>query len=122
MGWLILISALAVFGAVCLVWFLILWVMPEPEAGRMILSGEPGLQDNIHLRRHLTLGAMGLVPRPVTVVDLGLAEPERKWAENQPGVELWTKQRYLRYLETERERIDGTGNGDYPGCDQRRGV
>lgn len=122
MGWLILISALAVFGAVCLVCFLILWVMPAPEAGRMFLSGEPGLQDNILLRRYLTLRAMGLVPRPVTVVDLGLAEPERKWAENQPGVELWTKERYLRYLETERKRIDGTGNGDHPGCYQRRGV
>lgn len=122
MGWLIVISALAVFGFVCLVWLMVLWLLPEMGEGRMFLSGEPGIQDNCLLRRHLALQAMGLMSRPVTVVDLGLAAPERRWTENQPGIELWTKERYLRYLETERKRIDGTGNGDHPGCHQRRGV
>ena len=123
MGWLICFGAMAFFGALCMCWTLAGWLIPADGQGMIFCEGKPGVQENGLIRRYLFLWDLDLVRWTMVVVDLGLTDPERRWLERRcSGIILWTTEAYLRYLETERNRIDGTGNGDYPGRDQRRGL
>lgn len=123
MGWLICLTAMAFFGCVCMLWTLSGWFFAPDGQGMLFCDGNRGLQENRTLRRFLLLRDLGLIRWTLNVVDLDLREPERKWLRSRcAGVRLWTKEEYLGYLETERKRIDGTGNGYYTGRDQRCGI
>ena len=122
MGWLICFAAMAFFGAVCIMWTLLGWFFPTEGQAWIFCEGNPGVQENGLIRRYFLLRDLGLIRWSMIVVDLGISAPERRWLLGHNGIVLWTKEEYRLYLETERRRIDGAGNGDYPGRDQRRGL
>lgn len=119
MGWLVVMAVFAAFGlwVVLFAWFCI------PAAGEpqpvLFLDEKRIAGICVFPQRYLLARDLGF---RVVVVAATLTETERKKLENSVQIEIWSPEEYLRYLETERNRIAGTGNGDHPGRDQCRGI
>ena len=117
------LAVLAAFGALCALWAVLGWLLSGGEGAVLICRGFPGMTECGLIRRYLMLRGMGLLECPLIVVDVGLADPERRRLEAMGnGIELWGAEELLRRLEQERKQIDGTGNGNHSGRDRRRGV
>ena len=123
MGWILCIAVMAAFGAVCMIWALFGWMIPGSKGGIMVCFGTPGLPESAFFRRYLFLRNLGLLEIPLIIVDRGLSAPERRKLEHTyRGIELCGSEELSERLQLERKRIDGAGNGNYPGRDQRRGI
>ena len=123
LGWILCVAVMAAFGFLCMLWALLGWRMPESREGILVCFATPGFPERGFLRRYLFLRDIGLLDCPLLVVDRGLSAPERRKLEQlRWGIELCGLEDLSERLELERNRIDGTGNGNHPGRDQRRGV
>ncbi len=123
MGWILCIAVLASFGFLCMLWALLGWQLPGGREGVLVCFGTPGFPEQGMLRRYLFLRDLGLLESPMIVVDAGLSEPERRKLEQMHrGIELCPLESLSERLELERNRFDGTGNGNHSGRDQRRGI
>ena len=123
MGWMIVLGAMAAFGAICILRVLFGWMLPEFEDGILLISVSAGIPESFSIRRYVYLKELGLLNCTMLAVDLGLSETERKWLLQQNcGIEIVDPEDLNGRLELERNRIDRTGNGDHSGRDQRRGV
>jgi len=114
--------AMAVFVLLGL-WILLLWWLCTPLPGEkwpiLFLDGNSRAQTQDLMRQYGFVRNFGI--RLVIIAGEELKDAQN-WLESSVNAEIWTPEEYLRYLETERNRIAGTGNGDHPGRDQRRGL
>ena len=94
-AWYVVVGMLAAFGAFCALWTILGWLFPGGNGCVIVCVGEPGV--------------------PMIVLT---DEPGREY----PGMENCSWAELLPRLEWERNRFDGTGNGDYSGRDQCRGI
>ena len=112
MAEMVLLGALAAFGALCAAWLLLALRLPGDREGLMIYCWRRSAAGRGFVIRWRLQWDLGLVRGRLAVVDLGLTEEDRvflaRWGRN---VEIW---------KTETE--DGTGTGNYSGRDQRRGL
>ena len=105
-------GALAAFGALCALWAGLGWLLPSGRGCAVVCYGCP---DEGVLSRCRWLQALGLLTVPLIVVAEDGTQPER-------GTEICSPEALLLRLERERNRFDGTGNGDPTGRHQRRGI
>ena len=110
----ILLGALAAFGLLSILWAGLGWLLPGGKGCAVVCFGYPdeGVQS-----RYRWLRSLGLFSGPLIAV----TEED----EGQPlgcGTEICRPEALAARLEWERNRFDGTGNGDPPGHDQCRGV
>ena len=105
-----LLGALAAFGALCVLWACLGWLLPGGKGCALVCWGAP--EEEIYIRYKWLKGAGWLdVPLLIITEAQGLVYPD---AEICSGEEL------LSRLEWERNRYHGTGNGNSSGCGQRR--
>ena len=106
------VGTLCAFGVLSARWALLGWVLPRADGCILVC---PGVPDTGALWRVRWLKSLGLLDCPVIAV----AEPGE---EHLPGVEIWSREELADWLEWERNRFDGTGNGDHTGRHQRGGL
>lgn len=118
MAFAICIAALAAFGAFSVFWCIFGWLLPK--TGGVLLCME---DRDIHMlaRRYLWLRDLGVISCPCIVLDTGLDGPERAWLEDH-GIEICSREALPARLGIGEKKLDGTGNGDPTGRDQRRGL
>ncbi len=103
------LGTLAAFGAVCALWAVFGWLLPDGAGCALVCWGEP---DDGILARVKWLQAMGLLRAPL----LAVAEDGAFFC---PGAEICSGEELLPRLEWERKRVNGTGDGDHSGRGQR---
>lgn len=118
MVWNLCLTTLAVFGALSVLWCLLGWLLPS--CGELMVC-RVDADAHAVARRYLWLRGMGLIRCPLIVTDRDLSAAERAWMEEH-GIEVCPPEELLRRLGMGENELDGTGNGDPPGCHQRRGV
>ena len=108
----ILMGTLAAFGLFSLLWTVFGWLLPDGRGCAVVCFGEP---DEGILSRYRWLRGMGWLRCPLLYVAEG---PGRSWS----GTEICTGEDLLSRLEWERNRFNGTGDGDPAGRSERCGV
>ena len=110
----VFLGALAAFGLFSILWALLGWLLPGDRGAALVCLEEA---DEGLLSRYKWLRGMGLLSCPLLVVtENDLVQPEGC------EIEICSREALFQRLELERKKIDGTGNGDSSGRDQRRGV
>ena len=109
----VVLGVLAAFGALGVLWAALGWLLPGGKGMAMVCVGSP---DEGILARYKWLRGLGLFSCPLIVA---AEETELRAAD---GMEICEPENLLSRLELERNKIDGTGNGDPPGRHQRSGV
>lgn len=107
----VILGLLAAFGLLSGLWAAFGWLLPGDKGWVMVCYGTPR-QDQ--LARIRWLKRLGLLSCPVLVV--------AETGETEPDTEICSRENLLSRLEWERNRFDGTGNGDHSGHHQRGGV
>ena len=105
-----LVGALAAFGALCVLWACLGWLLPGGKGCALVCWGEP---DEEIFARYKWLKEAGWLNIPLLMV----AEASET---AYPEVEICSGKDLLSRLEWERNRYHGTGNGDSSGRGQRR--
>lgn len=82
-----LITVLAAFGCLSVLWAAFGWLLPVCREGCLVYQGRPGAPG--FLPAYLWLRSMGLVRCTLIVVDLGFEEPERTYLTEQ-GIEIYS--------------------------------
>ena len=98
-------GAMAAFGLLSILWACLGWLLPAGEGCVMVCYGKP---DDGILSRYKWLKGMGFLRCPLWVIT--------------EETEICTGEELLSWLEMERNRFAGTGNGDPSGRHQRRGI
>jgi len=115
MAWYCILGALAAFGLLCGVWVVFGWLLSGGTGGAVVCLPCGNGQEALFLRRCRWLRELGLLRCPVLLVDTaGTALPEE--------TEICSPEELLTRLELERNRIDGTGNGNPSGHHRGGGV
>lgn len=109
----VILGMLAAFGLLCALWVMFGWLIPGGKGGCLVCVGKSFSL----VKRLMWLREMGLLQCPLWVQGENLSEEERAWLRSL-GIEICS----LKGLELERNQVDGTGNGDFTGRDQRRGI
>ena len=107
----VILGLLSAFGALCALWTAFGWLLPVEEGCVIVCYGYPKPE---RLARIRWLKGLGLLSCPVVIV----AED----AEAEADTEICSGKDLLSRLEWEKDRFDGTGNGDHSGHHQRGGV
>ena len=114
----IIVGTLAAIGLLSVLWVCFGFLLPGARGGAFVCMGWPG--EGL-LGRYRWLRDLGLLTCPFLIVT-----EESKLNENQRlfscGIEICSPDALGQRLERERKYLDGTGNGDPPGRDQRRGI
>ncbi len=105
MGWVIL-GTLAAFGALCALWAVFGCFLAKDKDLYLVCRGKPGEETLAYLN---WLRGLGILRCPLIVAE----EPEMKICDGE-GL--------LSPLEWEKNRFNGTGDGDHSGHHQRGGV
>ena len=112
MAGMILLGALAAFGALCALWLVLGNLLPGDRAGLMIYRWRESAAGRGFVLRWRAQWELGLLQGRLAVIDLGLTEEDRlflaRWGRN---VEIW---------ETETEY--GKRIGNHPGRHRRGGI
>lgn len=106
------IGMLAAFGALSAFWALLGWLLPGGKGSALVCYGMP---DEEILTRSKWLRGAGLLNVPLLIV-------AEETGSSYPGTEICSGEELLSRLEWERNRFNGTGNGDHTGRHQRRGI
>ncbi len=114
MAWYIVLGALAAFGGYCALWVAAGWLLPPAEGAVLVISGEP--EEGLYLRVRW-LQRMGFLRCPLLAVGKKAAKDRKR-----EGIEYCSPEQLSARLEQERKYVDGTGNGNPAGRDQRRGI
>lgn len=109
----VILVMLAAFGVLCAMWAGLGWLLPSGRGCALVCYGYP---DEGIRSRYRWLCALGLFSGPLIAVteDTGLPQGCE--------TEICRPEAMLVRLEWERNRFDGTGNGDPTGRHQRRGI
>ena len=112
MAGMVILGALAAFGAMCALWLVTGALLPGDREGIMVYIWRDSAAGRGFAARWRIQWDLGLLRGRLLVLDLGLTEADRlflaRWGRN------------VEILETETE--DGTGTGNYSGRHQRRGL
>lgn len=106
------VGTLAAFGTLCACWVLLGWFLPAGEGSALVCWGSP---DERILWRFQWLRETGLLHLPLLIV-------AEEMENTYPGTEIISREQLLSRLEQERNRFNGTGNGDLTGHNQCRGI
>ncbi len=106
------LGTLAAYGCFCALWALLGWLLPRGKGCALVCWGLP--EEGILSRARWLRGA-GFLQVPLIAV---AEDPVMICGE----IEICSPETLLSRLERERKEVHGTGNGDHPGCGQRRGV
>ena len=106
-----ILGTLAAFGLFCAAWTLFGWLLPGLKGWALVCKGNPCEETFCRIK---WLKAMGLLNCPLLIV--------AETGEFNPDVEICSGENLLSRLEMERNRFDGTGNGDHSGHHQCGGV
>jgi hypothetical protein len=108
-GWIIL-SVLAAFGVLCVIWALFGFLLPGQRGAVLVCLCRPGNKEEVIIRHYGWLRDLGLSKAPLLLVDGGLTEEERaRLLQCRQGVEICSPEELIFRLEQERNRLDGTG-------------
>lgn len=107
----VILGTLAAFGALSALWTVFGWLLPGVKGCALVCWGYP---EEAVIARVKWLKGLGLLSCPLLIV----AEE----GEDCPDGEICSGENLLSRLEMERNRFDGTGNGDHTGNHQRGGV
>ena len=107
----IILGSLAAFGLLSALWAALGWLLPGEGGWVVVRCGKPRPEQLARIR---WLKSLGLLTCPVLVVE--------ETGEAAADTEICSGKDLLSRLEWERNRFDGTGNGDHPGHHQRGGV
>jgi len=107
----IILGLLAAFGLLSALWAAFGWLLPGDGGWVMVRSGNPRPEQLARIR---WLKSLGLLTCPVLVLT--------ETGEPEADTEICSGKDLLSRLEWERNRFDGTGNGDHTGHHQRGGV
>ena len=110
MATMIVLTVLAAFGVLSVLWALFGFLLPGQRGTAMVyLWREPGKAEQA-LRNYGWLRDWGLIHGPLLVIDCGMTEEERaRLLKGRQGVEICTLEELPTRLEQERKRFDGTG-------------
>ena len=104
-------GALAAWGVLCALWAALGWLLPDGKGCALVCVGRPDIGI---LSRWKWLRGLGLLRCPLIAVTEDLLEDSE--------TEQCSREDLLARLEMERNRFNGTGNGNHPGRHQRRGI
>ena len=107
-----ILGMLAAFGVVSLLWAAFGWLLREEQGWILVRFGMP---EKEILTKFKLLRGLGILEVPLVAV---AEQPVQGPAE----IEICSREDLLSRLEWERKRFDRTGNGDYPGRHQCRGI
>ena len=107
----IILGLLAAFGLLSALWAAFGWLLPGDRGWVVVRYGKPRPEQMARIR---WLKSMGMLSCPVLIVT--------ETGETETDTEICSGENLLSRLEWERNRFDGTGNGDHPGHHQRGGV
>ncbi len=110
----VIVGTLAAFGLLSIGWTVLGWLLPGGRGACLVYFG---MADEGILTRYHWLRGLGLLCCPLLVVTE--EAPERFPGDN---MEICSPANLLPRLEMERNRFDGTGNGNPSGRSQRRGI
>ena len=105
----VILGMLAAFGLLCALWAAFGWLLPGFRGCVLVCFGQPEAEI---FTKYKCLRGLGLLDCPFLVVCDGMTE--------DPELENCTGEALLSRLEMERNRFDGTGNGDHSGRHRRR--
>ena len=110
MATMIVLTVLAAFGAVSVLWALFGFLLPGQRGTAMVyLWREPG-KGELALRNYGWLRDWGLIRGPLLLIDCGMTEEERtRLIKGRQGIEICTLEELPSRLEQEREKLGGTG-------------
>jgi len=108
----VIVGTLAAFGLLAVLWALLGVLFPGGEGCAVVCCGTPRAEIFAVFK---LLKGLGVLRCPL------IAVTEK---DDCPidGTERCRPEQLLQRLTEERNRFDGTGNGDHSGCHQRRGV
>ncbi len=106
------LGTLAAYGALCALWAMLGWLLPGMKGWVLVRLG-PAVPEE--LTRARWLRSLGLLDVPLVIAADGPVQA-------YPGTEICSRADLLPRLERERNRFDGTGDGDPAGRSQRCGV
>jgi hypothetical protein len=106
----ILLSVLAAFGVLCVIWALFGFLLPGQRGTVLVCLCHPGNREEAIIRHYGWLRDLGLLKAPLVLIDGGLTEEERaRLLGCRQGVEICSPEELFSRLEQERNRLDGTG-------------
>ncbi len=106
------VGTLAAFGAFCAIWAAFGWLLPRGRGCAVVCYGMP---DEGILTWAGWLRGAGFLNVPVIAVT-------EEICPLAGHTEICSPEALLSRLEQERNSVHGTGNGDYSGRSQRRGI
>ncbi len=109
----VILGTLAAFGVLCVLWCLFGALLPGTEGFAVVICGEA---EEERFWRLLWLKSLGLLNCPVLMV------AEKPGESVMAEIEICSREELISRLEQERNRFNGTGNGDHTGRHQRRGI
>ena len=106
----ILLSVLAAFGVLCVIWTLFGFLLPGQRGAVLVCFCRPGNKEEAIIRHYGWLRDLGLSKAPLLLIDGGLTEEEQaRLLKCRQGVEICSPEELISRLEQERNRLDGTG-------------
>lgn len=108
----VIVGTLAAMGLFCLVWAMICWLLPGGEGCAVVCYGPPRMEIFAVFK---WLKGLGILNCPL------IAVTEERYCHIDE-TESCSPEALLPRLIEERNRLDGTGNGDHTGRGQRRGI
>ena len=104
-SWIVL-SVLAAFGALCVLWALFGFLLPGQQGAVLVCLCRPGHGEEAILRHYGWLRGLGLLRAPLLLVDGGLTEEEQsRLLRGRQGVEICGPEELTSRLEQERNRL-----------------
>ena len=114
-----IIGMLAAFGLMSALWVSLGWLLPGDRDGIAVFFCGQGRVPP--LPRWRLLRQLGLMRSRVILVDCGLSEADKRELSRW-DTEICSPEALAKWLELERKRFDGTGNGDPSGHHRCRGI
>ena len=109
----ILVGVLSAIGVLSIFWAALGWLLPGGQGCALVCPEEP---DPGILSRYCWLRDVGFLRCPLLVLS------DRKYDYRISGLEMISPEELPSRLQEERNRSNGTGNGDSSGRGERRGI
>ena len=110
MATMIVLTVLAAFGVLSVLWALFGLILPGSRGTFMVYLWRETGEAEQALRHYGWLRDWGLIRSPLLVIDCGMTEEERTTLlKGRQGVEICTPEELTSALAQEREKLGGTG-------------
>lgn len=102
----IILTVLAAFGGLCVLWTLFGFLLPGQRGAAVVCICRGNAREEQIIRYYGWLRDLGLVHAPLLLVDSGITEDERaRLLRCRQGIEICTMEELPSRLEQERNRI-----------------